>query len=1478
MQLQAAYVIEELEDHLTRAVTGQDGAVTVRALWRELSWFEVTATNSFEWARPEYDATGPHALWTVAANLLARGLPTRAPLALAAATLAENWPEAPAWLNAAGQVDLVALDPLKRGSLGFALPPAPATWNALLWRALHPLDPRLTAPMLGNIVAAWRSSGGLDSDMERNFAAEVLPQHGGAAFLTQLLAPQTALPELLRWSADEDEFLRKHKAVSVGDFTQQAADFAIAFPYPWRPADTDAVHGLVLEVDGPHHKEPVQLKKDYDRDRATLAAHWLSVRLPVDEWPQANERLAPVREVVKNHPYFAQLQTNAENPLPTTEEGRRALQLTLGPLAVARVQRTLLEALLNGTIPLSRLPATNGAPCAPLRLAVVERDVPCAQQGVVLLLKLLTQLYTLEGRGRGMPIIDLHVFPAADFTQPTLLTHPGTVVMEPDIDPHPDDCYDLVLDVSVLQRPGFSQAPDLAGVPCLTVRTAHAARGPRRLRSAPLIAYAPLTNYDPAHETYKVEGVDQEARKQVLEELVQDIFRKSALRTGQLPIISRGLQGKSVLGLLPTGGGKSLTFQMAALLQPGVALVVVPIKSLMQDQFEGLNRNWIDAATYLNSSVKERMVKDHRLRQLAEGELFFLYVSPERLVIKEDFRDHLLRMRVATPRVAFSYCVIDEAHCVSEWGHDFRTPYLKLGDNARRFCGTYTGQPVPLYGLTATASFDVLADVQRELQLDDDQSAIIRTATMARPELHVRVLAADVPDKSDRKTVAFAKHTLLNQVLAEVADTLLAHDAQPSFIPDESDRDPRDRLPPIPKLTPWEASGFFEVNPKTGFYPQAGLVFCPHRKGSIGVRDRQAELSEAKQSLAVGYFMGAEEEEDWQNQPGEETEETKMQQMQTAFVAGKLNLMVATKAFGMGIDKPNVRFTVHYGYPGSIESFVQEAGRAGRDRAVALNYLLYHQADDRDIQNFFFHRSFRERKHEELVLHELLTEITFPASECAVLNAVLAEAFPDLTIRAKLVTPKGATNPQILSINGPYPTGFGYIKIARPDSLEGNIEREKPAAPAPVAQQVVNTAMSFLLLHLPAAARDSLAKLVQALGGGVPASIPGILPYLEKFEEGQMLTEPLVIGFSNGIVRELSEEATHYGLKLLEPMLNKCALDSTSSAKFVNEIKANATDQFGGVQLPVAYVKVLEKKFDHIRLEADTFKAVHRLCLMGLVTDYTIQYSAKTVTLHLAPKQSDTQLRTTFQHYLARYTTPERAQAKAAAVADRVGGATYLEKLLGALLDFNDEEIRDKRLRSLDAMDAACQEGLKGENLSAYFDLYFNSKYAKQEFLPKATKQGKDFDKEVVWEYLAYMTAPPDRRGKERDNIKHLRGACARLLSASPHNGAFMLLGAFATLFLELTKERAEDRVETLVALAQAQLLAGFEEYDSQKNLPLTELVAFVKRFAHETGTYDKRIGDYVTTHVEEPLQLKLHLRWLQAFNQRFNNLPALSH
>lgn len=625
------------------------------------------------------------------------------------------------------------------------------------------------------------------------------------------------------------------------------------------------------------------------------------------------------------------------------DKTRRAQLYT--PVGVARLEKVIVEALITGSLDISK---------ERWRIIAIERDVPCAALAFEDLRQMLWHASALSKcfKSLRMPELDLTVICADEWLDSPL--HLDAHVVAGCDDRMRSSKYDMVIDMAVLgeidgDRASFSEFK--AHNNCyFVVGRSRNVRSRRTVYTSDVIDYEPLGRTD---EFGRFEE-DEEALEH-LRYFLNLLFRKADFRPGQVPILNRALQNKNVIGLLPTGGGKSLTYQLAAMLQPGVTLVIDPLRALMQDQYAGLVDAGIDDCTFINSTILDKE-KDERLSHMEASEMQFVFVSPERLCM-QSFRNRLSAMRDLG--IYFAYGVIDEVHCVSEWGHDFRFSYLHLGRNLYNFVHTKNDSGhLALFGLTATASFDVLADVERELSGDGayplDANTVVRYEDTDRLELQYKIERVPVRFESDR-----------NYNSRHVVDPSLPGAVKPSDSWHDSERESKseylalhlrdvfDEIDALQQPSSIERikSRFAErhnvVNefssvelvcdvPEDPFgkaddYTCAGIVFCPHRANTpISVTHNAEMLSE---SIAdVGTFVGSSEgDEDLDAQSFESLE---------LFKEDKLPLMVATKAFGMGIDKPNVRFSVNMNYPSSLESFVQEAGRAGRDKRIALAKVL----------------------------------------------------------------------------------------------------------------------------------------------------------------------------------------------------------------------------------------------------------------------------------------------------------------------------------------------------------------------------------------------------------------------------------------------------------------------------------------------------------------------------------------------------------
>lgn len=337
------------------------------------------------------------------------------------------------------------------------------------------------------------------------------------------------------------------------------------------------------------------------------------------------------------------------------------------------------------------------------------------------------------------------------------------------------------------------------------------------------------------------------AQTSPLQSLLKQHFGYSEFRPHQEEIIRSVLAGEDVFALLPTGGGKSLCFQLPALAARGLTLVISPLIALMKDQVDALLASGIPA-TFLNSSIDRETMRE-RVEELDRGKFKLLYVAPERIILK-DFLERVERWNV-------KLIAIDEAHCISEWGHDFRPEYRRIPELRELL------PKVPMLALTATATLRVRKDIIELLQL---RAPKIFVASFNRPNLTYRVAA--------RKEAS-------EQVLQFIHER-----------PGES-----------------------------------GIVYCFSRSGA----DEMATDLNAAGIKALPYHAGLSANE--------------RSRHQEAFLRDNVQVICATIAFGMGINKSNVRFVIHRDLPKNIESYYQETGRAGRDGLRSDCLLLFSRGD-----------------------------------------------------------------------------------------------------------------------------------------------------------------------------------------------------------------------------------------------------------------------------------------------------------------------------------------------------------------------------------------------------------------------------------------------------------------------------------------------------------------------------------------------------
>lgn len=1045
----------------------------------------------------------------------------------------------------------------------------------------------------------------------------------------------------------------------------------------------------------------------------------------------AHKNLCPVYALVSNLISRGCPTLASQKVLDATGSRDKAKSLN----AVARIQKTFIEAMISDRMDLKK---------DTLNILVIEDDTSVAKIAINDFVELYHHIVamTQDYSDMTLPLINIYGKREAK-TQTT---------------------YDAIIDVSIDQLCNpeevvFSKYK--ANNDCyFIVRSSKSVYAERFLYTTERIKYKPLVEKDTQGNYHNIEDVCGHLRY-----FLNLIFRKEDFRPGQLPILSRALQLKSVIGLLPTGGGKSLTYQLAAILQPGVTLVVDPLRGLMKDQYDGLLKTGIDCISYINSDItKDREERERRENALTGSQIQIMFLSPERLSIHR-FREVLRSMRESD--VFFAYGVIDEVHCVSEWGHDFRLAYLHLGRNLFNYVlpKEVEGEDnhISLFGLTATASFDVLADVERELSgsnsysLEDD--ATVRYENTNRLELQYYIYPVDASAADKARKVDEIKEDLVLNAINDATEKIQEIQNDDSISEIKKRFLERENISDEGKIAEVNSTDLYtDVNEDwyTARHTDvAGIVFCL-RANKDGKPDVKLSVPTVANTLRehninrISTYKG-----------GDDTS------CQDDFLAGETNLMVATKAFGMGIDKPNVRLTVHLNYPGSLESFVQEAGRAGRDKKMALATIMYspktypvinartrqwsHFSADYTNNKFFYDSNFLGEEFELYVMELLMNGLNIRIS-----NEEIA--------------------------------GIETLKY-------GNSK--------------------------------------------------GILQYINRYAKGTTLT--YYVSYEEN--EHVLDEYNTYLKERQMPLFN------TWNAK-------NAKNDRG-----FSYIR----DYGSAEYKDAIQKAIYRMCIIGLIDDFTEDYAQKTFRITTVC-QDESHYYDYLSQYYRKYYSEDRVDIMINEVKQMAVNDGVIMACLKHLTSFIYRSIADKRARGILDMEQFCNMAISSgkdwketnEELKDFIYYYFNSKYAREGFvtydssvrqeIPFSLKDDTNYDIHseseisdfnLVRKYMRVVDLDIVNNDSQKDNVKHLQGAVRLIRRAiAEMNPVLNLLNIFCILFLgqqenELLEEELFNDYEEVINYYSRQgylnildeysnLLVSHAAIDESKKDYLQKLKAYI--------------------------------------------------
>lgn len=655
----------------------------------------------------------------------------------------------------------------------------------------------------------------------KEFFYEIIPNYlKEFAFIQQLILPEAAINEIT--------------GIETNEFYEQRVDFYLPQAK------------LAIEIDGGQHKGDIDKLKDKDRDEHLLNNGIITIRIDTKDIREKGAKFYEKIEEIKTHLITHKNELDKYKEFLKVylcNEGKAKIQNQLLAAAVIRFQITILQLLASGKLDIKS---------DTWNIQIFARDiqgfVDIALNDLFLWLKNLCKLCKIT------------------FVEPRVnikLCHRESELY------NNDSANAVKIDFSVLKR----WTNDFEGCP----KTVFVRNDYYEEKN-----YFKVSAADPIKYKIILDGDNNDYDSLVF--VLENIFGFNEFTPGQLPIIINALARVDTVGLLPTGSGKSLCYQLAALLQPCVSFVVDPIKSLMLDQKDNLDKKYINRTNFISSDQSAKEKEDVQ-EDFGNGKYLFVWISPERFQTKV-FREYLNQLN-STMKIGMA--VIDEVHCISEWGHDFRTSYLNLSRTIRKHC------PKAVFlGLTATASVNVLKDIL--IDFDINRSNVKTLPSFSRPELTFEVI-------NDNGKTANEKKACLEKLL----DKLTLH---------------RDVLS------------------LSGNNTRSGIIFTRSVNGKTGCYQLANDLS-TRYGKKVCWYSGKAPEINKKRVMNDNAFNKYKRNVQKAFKNNEFPLLVATKAFGMGIDKSNIRYTIHFGIPGSMEALYQEAGRAGRDKKPAGCYVLY---------------------------------------------------------------------------------------------------------------------------------------------------------------------------------------------------------------------------------------------------------------------------------------------------------------------------------------------------------------------------------------------------------------------------------------------------------------------------------------------------------------------------------------------------------
>jgi len=1264
-----------------------------------------------------------------------------------------------------------------------------------LYRAIHIIDPRINkANQFIDIGDKWKQKG---AGFKLDFLYSLVPEYLGPAYI-QLIEENRDFSSLIKSSGLEEnnEIIR-----NFGSILNQKNDFVLEMPYVH-----NQTRGITIDIDD----TPTETKYEFEIDNLKKALcqqiSWSEpLEIETHKLAESNSLLRPVMNFTYNE-YFDTITKNYRNPVYNSSEGLNALQYALSPIAVARIQKTVIEYLLSGKLSLN---------AEVLKIGVIERDVPCAYIAFQDLWLHFENIFALEGKNIKLPEIKLSIYRTDEFKNAKLnLIYTGTINSIESFDTSED--FDLLIDISMLQRNGIvNTIYETKSKNKAIIKSVKSIHADREIYTDKSISYLDIFSQK-TDKKLKTSAID--AYKYFL----RNIFRKDDFLTGQLELINKSSKLNNCLGILPSGGGKSIAYQLASFLQPGISLVINPNSSVTTDQLFALQKSGIDCMANFNPVIKNEESLKRVLSKLENLEYLIAFISPEFLRRKE-VRDTLITMEKNS--TLFSHFIVDEAHCLSEWSHDFRLNYHKLGELKEQLLKNNNKQNITTIALSATVSTSCKVDILAELQIDKENIVEI---SEQYSNLNFNIINATTnqikPDMS------------IGQIRQLIGARKQVHF---SFLIKEIFRE------------------FKEKNKKN-----STLIYCPTAYGNTGVSDNYGDgltdkLKTIFEGLKIASFWGV---------PDELAEKVLLKDLlqsaknQNKFLNNEIDMLVAAPSFGIGINKQDIRNLIYFSPPDSIESFIQQTQRVGRDRNEATCSVLIENQEFDIPENSALsgYTDITKTTFDKYLAYEkIIKKFKGQDKELAVIQELLSGAKADKTTYLDIIhdsiedafnidtdlQPHPANKPVRLYVKCQEKT-FGYVDLLNFNTNidESNFEQE-------TSRNLLNFTAEELRRRYKNT--DAGAKILNS--ELYKLDIEGIESILDRLKTGE--------------IAELSIPYTNDALSSIAEILQK-ELSTTFTKNRVKELYTTSLSKFDfiekinlikSIDIQSNLAETIVALYNSVRLKTESLTAIYRLSKLGFIDDYIVDEIDQQFIIKIRKKANEAhllKLYTIFESFLL----PEKA-SEMKLETDKITG-NYIKKTIEGYIHFCYQFIVKERFNSIENLNNIFAQAIIykdntnefNREIQLLFANYFSAKYTSSFFglIPVSNNQKDGIqDFSVIESNLVKL-------GPLKENWIQLKKSNELISKIMPNNPIPFLLDAYTNLVSGEKDDQAIDK-------AFDQIARGFIKIRKMDNYQPDKYQSNIQSFLDLL--YQHR-PDLKETY-DSILWLRLHYIWLKDFNKK---------